>query len=163
MNSGILDIERRIESAALENLQEFEALTNLLAEGSTSVIRRRDASLTANYPCAYAEAYNMVEFGLHTGAYMGGLRLGGLTYKENDKSREIAKQITGAFRAWSQQTQLVTFVNGTTSAHTSGQYITFWAIEMEPDSPAYMVETESVRNYNEAISELMVVCRPSIT
>lgn len=155
MSSGLLDVERRIEAAALELLNSWTPLTPLVKQ----IIRRRDASIAADYPCAYVEAYNMVEYSMRTGNYLGGLRLGAMTYQVNDRSSEVVKQIIGALRMWMMQEDLAIQFTATTSAQTFGSYLT--VIAFEQDEGASYEFQEGSDKLNERILETTIVARPS--
>jgi len=162
--SGLLDIERRVELAALERLRGFADLLGLLS-APTDIVVNGDASSVATWPGVYVEAYNMAEYGTHTGNYMGGLRLGAYTYKDDDKDNAKAKQFLGAFRMWAQQIDLVSLLNGTASAQATGSKVWFFAAELDINgtggNPGFITEATRKTNANEAVLEISIVCAPS--
>jgi len=114
MADQIIDVERRLELAAQELLAAFTFLTALTT--ADRVFIRRDTSHAIDYPCATIQAIGFAEMGLHTGWYRGALQLAALTYREDDKSRSVLKQVLGAFRVFAQQTDLTTQFNATAIA-----------------------------------------------
>ena len=156
MSSGLLDIERRVEDAALELLNSFVDLTGIT--GFKRVIRRRDARYAAGYPCLWIECYNMAEYGLHTGCYLGGLRFGSISHAQDDLSRDIAKQIMGAVRMFCQQEDLETQFNNTAAAQAVGGLLTM--IHVANENAPYYNEVAGMPMH-EMIYELTIVARPS--
>ena len=114
MTDQIIDVERRLELAASELLKAFALLTDLTT--AARVFVRDDTSHDVDYPCATIYAMSFAEMGRNTGWYMGALQLAGMTYRADDKDRAKLKQILGACRAFSQQTNLVTQFNATAVA-----------------------------------------------
>jgi len=170
--SGLLDIERRAELAFLERLRGFDELLDIVgaANANTAIVQWKDASNEAQYPSAYVQAYNMAEYGANTGCYLGGVRLGGVTYIDDDVDKAVCRQFLGAFRSFAQQIDLVSLLNGTTSAQTVGSYIWFYACELDihgtgGNEPYIMDPQEGeigrFMRANQAIFELTVVCMPS--
>lgn len=164
--SGILDIERRVENAVIERLRGFTDVINLLKSGAASVMKKKDASVTAEYPSVYVEAYNFAEYGRHTGNYMGGIRFGAVTYRADDLNREIAKSILGGFRSFLQQVDLVSLLNGTVSAQTFGSLVWFFSVELDMfgsgGNAAFFEADEVATNRKwEAVQEVACVVAPS--
>ena len=114
MTAQIIDVERRLELATSELLKAFVLLTDLTT--ADRVFIRDDTSHNVDYPCATIYAMSFAEMGRHTGWYMGALQLAGMTYRAEDKDRAILKQILGACRAFSQQTDLEAQFNATAVA-----------------------------------------------
>jgi hypothetical protein len=152
--SGRLDVERRLEDAVLELLDAWTPLTSI--DDYRGTVKRRDLSVDAEYPRAYVQAYNMSEHGAHTGWYLGGLRLGALTYEDVDKSGGVVEQILGALRMWAQQENLVALINETVSAQTFGSELTLVYVVHDT---AYEDATEA--SLHARVLELTVVLRPS--
>jgi hypothetical protein len=125
------------------------------------VLARRDASAVAVYPCAYVEYINAVEFGLHTGCYFGTLRLGAVSYADDDIDREDVKKITGALRSWLQQEDLLTQLNATTAGKTLGQHVQFYAVQLDSGASYIPFETGIAQRLNEIVIDAMAVARPS--
>lgn len=163
MSSGLLDVERRVQSAALELLSAWTALTDLLADGT--VVQYRNAGVVAKFPSAYVQGYNFAEFGLHTGNYMGGLRIGGFSYMDDDEDRDVILQIMGALRSWAMQTGLATLLNNTTSAQTAGSELHVFAVETDMlgdgTQPGYFRDGSDSDRTHEATIEFTLVCMPS--
>ena len=114
MTDQIIDVERRLELAASELLKDFTLLTDLIT--GVGVFIRNDTSHDVAYPCATIYAMSFAEMGRNTGWYMGALQLAGMTYRADDKDRAKLKQILGACRAFSQQTDLAAQFNATAVA-----------------------------------------------
>lgn len=114
MADTVLDIERRLELAVIELLKAYSILTALIT--ATRVVIRRDTSHAVDYPCATVQVIMAAEFGNRTGWYRCALQLSGMTYREDDKSRDTLKQIAGALRSWGQQTDLLAQIDATASA-----------------------------------------------
>jgi len=114
MADTILDIERRLELAAVELLKAYSILTALTTVAR--VVIRRDTSHVVDYPCAAVQVINAAEFGNRTGWYRCALQLSAMTYREDDKSRDKLKQIAGTLRSWGQQTDLPAQIDATVSA-----------------------------------------------
>lgn len=112
-----IDVERRVELATLELLREFSILTALVATAQIRV--RTDTSEDLEYPAAVVEVIMSTQFGDYTGWYQCALQLGALTYRLDDTSRAVCKQILGALRGWAQQTDLHTQFNATDIAKAS--------------------------------------------
>jgi len=163
MSSGLLDVERRVQKAALESLLLWTDLTALLDDGH--IVEKRNAAVDGKLPSAYVEAANMAEYGLHTGNYMGGLRVGGLTYKDDDKDMEIVRKILGAARSWGMQTGLATVLNNTASASAAGSEVWFFAVENDiyggGGLPALIRGGNDENRMHEGVLELTAVCMPS--
>ena len=162
MSSGLLDIERRVVSAAIESLLTWAPLTDLVSD---RIVRRKDASTMKAFPAVYVECYNMSEWGLHTGNHLGGLRLGGMSYKDDDPDQDQVYQILGAFRSWLFQNGIVTILNNTLSARTAGSEV--WFFECTQDmhgqggNAAYITSNVNMDRTNEAVIEATIICMPS--
>ena len=169
--SGLLDVERRVESACVESLKTWTDLTALLENGADGIVSRRDCDEQAGFPSLYVEAYNLAEYGAHTGNYMGGLRLGGMTYIDDDVNQDTVKRVMGAARSWINRKDatgkegIVTILNNTTSAQTAGNEVYFFAVELDMfgdgGSQAYIVQSTRVNRAHEGIIEATIVCMPS--
>ena len=128
--SGLLDVGRRVEKAVVESLLTWNDLTDLLSN-PTAVGRKGQASARAVFPHAWVQGYNFAEYGLHTGNYLGGIRLGGVTYKDEDPDEDVVKSLQGAFLSWAQQSGLLTILNNTASAQAAGSEVWFFAVELD--------------------------------
>jgi hypothetical protein len=104
MADQIIDVERRLELATQELLKAWTLLTALTTVARVYI--RRDTSHAVDYPCAAVNVINAFEQGLRTGWYQCALQLSAMTYREDDKSRAVLKQVLGSLRAWGQQTDL---------------------------------------------------------
>ena len=163
-DSGLIDIEVRVEKCAVESLKTWTPLTSRLT-APAAIVRKRQASEDALWPGVYAQGYNFAEFGLHTGNYIGGLRVGALTYMDDDKDQDVCKALLGAFRSWAMQTGLKTILNNTASAQAAATAVWFFAAELdlfgEGGNVGYIVDGERNERANEGVLELTVVCMPS--
>lgn len=165
MASGLLDIERRVELTAIESLKTWVDLTNLLADGANSIVQMGDCDEEGEFPACYAEGINVAEFGHTSGNYVGGLRVGGLTYMDDDINQKKVKAILGAIRSWAQQSGLMTILNNTVSSQTAGAEVWFFAVELDPygdgASPAYIQKSSKGDRWYEGTMEIYIVCMPS--
>lgn len=151
-----IDIERRVEAAALELLKAFTPLVSSV--GATARIHvRRDAASGADYPCATVQAIGFAEFvDVQTGWYRGGLQVAAMTYRADDKDQKVAKGILGVLRAWAQRTDLVSQLNATTSAQAAGCELDVRDIRL--DDRAFDASDERTLEW---VLPLAVLCRPS--
>jgi hypothetical protein len=149
-----LDIERRLELAVVELLKAYTLLTALTTDAR--VFLRRDTSHAADYPCATVFVINAAELGPRAGWYKCALQLAGLTYRENDKSRDTLKQIIGALRAWGQQSGLEAALNASTSGSATATKLDVEDIRLEGGS--FDASQDKVQ---EEVVTLAVLCRPS--
>jgi len=178
IGSGILDVEARVEGAALELAKAYTDLIGLLENGAASVVIRRNGAVKASYPSVYVEAYNLAEYGGRTGNYIGGIRFGAVTYKDDDKSRAAMKQIVGGLRGLIAQGNIddnfadsfKDQLNSTVSAQASGSEVWFFTAQPDLDmSGANAVFYEEPRvdpnepenRINQGIIEVTIVCMPS--
>lgn len=164
--SGILDVERRVELAVLERVRGFTEILDLVKDKApTSIVHGNDASKPAVFPTCYVEAFNFAEFGRHTGNYMGGVRLGGMTFKDDDQGSLVSRAFLGAFKSWAQQVDLVSLLNGTTSANAFASRVWFFASELNINGDfgnvGFITESTRNTNVNEAVQEITMVCAPN--
>jgi hypothetical protein len=149
----------------VESLRTWTDLIALLENGVNGVVQGGDADTQAGFPQAYVQGINVAEFGLNTGNYIGGMRLGGLTYIDDDKNQENVKKVLGALRSWAQQSGLKTILNNTVSASAAGSEVWFFAVEMDfygDGASAAFIQTASKSDrWYEAVLELGIVCMPS--
>lgn len=154
MTDTNLDVERRLELAVLELVKAYTLVTDLTT--AARVFLRRDTSHAADYPCATVYVVNASEFGPRAGWYKCALQLAGMTYRENDKSRDTLKQIVGALRAWGQQGGLAASLTASTSGSATATKLDVEDIRLEGgafDSSTDKIQEETVT--------LAVLCRPS--
>ena len=121
--SGLLDIENRVDLAVQESLKDWESLTALIP--AANVLLKAEADKGEKYPALYVEAFDLAEFGRRTGWYLGGLRMGGISFQDDDRNRSVCKKIQGAAHMWVQQENVVELLNATASAQTFGNHVTF--------------------------------------
>lgn len=152
-----LDVEVRVEAACKELLAKNADLSALVGG---RILTARDATQTADYPSCYVEAYNVAESFLHTGVYQGGLRLGAVSYADDDKDRSVCKAILGHLREFFQDKDLVARLNNTTAAKTTATACWFHAVQIDM-SEAYMNETQLFVRQNEGIIEAMIIVMPA--
>jgi len=114
MTAQTIDIERRLELATQELLKNLSMLTNLTTADRVVVVG--DTSHNVDYPAAGIEVLNASEMERRTGWYLCGLQLSAMTYRKDDASRSVLKQIMGALRGFAQQTNLATQYNATAIA-----------------------------------------------
>lgn len=149
-----IDIENRIELAAIELLK---ALTGLVAlTGATRIYARNDTSHAAGYPAAAVQALAFAEYGNRTGWYRGALQVSAQTYRDDDKSKAVMKQILGELRGWAQQTDLPTQFNATTSAKTAATALDVRDAWLDGGS-----FDASEGNVNEMVLSVGMLCRPT--
>ena len=154
MTDTNIDIERRLELAVLELVKAYTLVTGLTT--AARVVLRRDTSHAADYPCATIKAINAPEFGKGTGWYMCALQLSAMTYREDDKSQDILKQILGALRSWGQQGGLAAALNASASGSATATALDVRDIRLEGgsfDSSTDKIQEETVT--------LAVLCRPT--
>lgn len=114
MAAVVIDIERRLELATQELLKSVAVLTALTT--AARVIIENDTSHAADYPAASIHVAGAPQFVDRTGWYLCALQLSALTYRKDDASRSVLKQILGALRGFIQQTDLASQYNATTIA-----------------------------------------------
>ena len=154
MSDTNIDIEQRLEKAVRELLAAYALVTDLTT--AARVFYKRDTSHAVDYPCATIQAISFAEIGLRTGWYKGALQLSGMTYRDDDKSRAVLKNILGALRGWGQQTDLKTQLNATVSAHAATTALDVRDIWLEGGS----VDVSEDKIQEEFIT-LATVCRPT--
>lgn len=154
MSIDRLDIEYRVELAALELLAAHAALVALLPTGG--IRARRDTSVEASYPAVLIQAIAFTEFGNRTGWYLGALQLAALTYQDDDKTRAALKVLVGELRGWAQQTDLATQFNSTAAAKATATKLDVRDIRL--DGPSADATAEKVQ---EEFISLAVLCRPT--
>ena len=154
MTATRIDIENRIELAAQELLKAFADLIALTTAARVYV--KRDTSHDVDYPCATVQAIGFAEMGKRTGWYKGALQLAAITYRDNDKSRLILKQILGELRGWGQQTDLATQLKATTIATTP-----VTALDVRDIWPEGGSADASADKIQEEFLTLAVLCRPT--
>ncbi len=149
-----IDIERRLELAVLELVKAYTLVTALTT--AVRVVLHRDTSHAADYPCATVNVINAFEQGLRTGWYQCALQLSAMSYREDDKSRNILKQILGALRSWGQQTDLIAQLNASVSATAAATALDVrdaWLEGGSFDMTEDKIQTE--------VLTLAVLCRPT--
>ncbi len=151
-----LDIERRVEEAALELLREYDALKGATGNVPARIRVRMDTEAAADYPCATVNAVGFAEFGERTGWYKGALQLGAMTYRPDDKDAKAVKAVLGALRGWAQRKDLPAALNATVAAGTQETEIEFREIKLDGSTFDY-----SEGRIREWILPLEVLCRPS--
>jgi len=154
MAAVIIDIESRLELATLELLKALVILTDLTTVAR--VVIYRDTSQPAAYPSAAISVITAPQFGDRTGWYLCGLQLSAFTYRENDKSRAVLKQIAGALRGWAQQTDLPTQYNATTSAKATATALDVRDVTLDGNS--FDNSADKIQEY---VVPLAVLCRPT--
>jgi len=153
----LLNVEKRLEDAAIELLAAYADLTGVT--GFVRVQRYEDASLDAAYPIAAVRCMAVAEHGHHTGCYQCGLELVALSYKLDDKAKTIVREVLGALRGWVQQDDVIAQLNATASATADATKLT--VIDVLLEDAAYDSEALEPRNYNEYVMPATIVCRPS--
>lgn len=149
-----IDIENRVELAAIELLKALTGLVGLT--GATRIYARGDASHAADYPAALVQAIGFAEFGNRTGWYRGALQLSAATYRDDDKSRTILKQVLGELRGWAQQTDLPAQFNGTNSAKATATALQVRDAWLEGGA-----FDASDGNAQEQVLSVALLCRPT--
>lgn len=129
-----LDVEKRVEAAAVELLQAFDLLIDAVGYEPLNIRRRGDTSREAQLPRVWVQAIGFAEFGRHTGQYLGALQMGSMNYRADDPEGTVLDNIIGALRGWAQQTDLVTQLNATFVAQASETELTvnYFALEGAP-------------------------------
>ena len=154
MTATRIDVENRVELAAQELLKAFTSLTALTTAARVYV--KRDTSHDVDYPCATVQAIAFAEMGKRTGWYQGALQLSAMTYRDDDKSRLIMKQILGELRGWGQQTDLATQLKATVIATTPAT-----ALDVRDIWPEGASFDSSLDKIQEETITLAVLCRPT--
>lgn len=154
MTDTNIDIERRLELAVLELIKAYALVTALTT--AARVVLRRDTSHAVDYPGACIQVVNAAQFGNRTGWYMCALQLAAQTYREDDKSRDKLKQIVGALRSWSQQTDLAAQLIASDSAKATATALDVEDIRLEGGS--FDASQDKVQ---ELTISLAVLCRPT--
>lgn len=148
-----LDIEDRLEKAALELLRADTALATLFG---SKVRAARQLNVSADYPLLTASAANMTEDFERAGWYRGGLTLTAHTYSSDDPTQDTLKSGLGTARGWAQQADLVAQLNATASASASGSELQ--VVYALLDGGAFDESDEHVQRRSIV---LQVVARPS--
>jgi len=157
MAAVMLDIETRVEAAALELLRAISGLTTLVG-GAARVRRAFDGTSQAAFPCATVHAVNFIEHGAHSGCYLGILRLSALTYQDVDKAGTQVRSILGWLRGWAQQTDLAAQINDTVTAKATATKLTcVWATCHQ----ALAYENAEIKNVRQWIFEPLLLVRPN--
>jgi hypothetical protein len=152
-----LDVENRLELAAHELLAAEADL--IAAVGDVARIRVGYAGdVDVDYPCCYVHAVNFTEETSRTGWYSGLMRLGACTYRADDSTLSTAKAILGWLRGFAQLSDLVTQLNGTTSATTAATALTVAHVTL---AEAMAYEMQPGTRVVELALEPWVLCRPS--
>jgi len=151
------DIEKRVELVATESLAGYKAISDLVT--TAGVVRRRGDAYGI-FPSIYVEGYNFMEFGLHTGNYRGGLRIGCMSYVDDDLDADQAKAVLGAVRQWAQQVDLVDLLNKTDAARAAISEAWFFAAQID-ENAAYSEDPDLTGKVNTFILEVMIVMMPS--
>jgi len=154
MTATRIDIENRVELAVQELLKAFTSLTALTTVARVYV--KRDTSHNVDYPCATVQGIAFAEIGKRTGWYQGALQLSAMTYRDEDKSRLILKQVLGELRGWGQQTDLAAQLKATTIATTPAT-----ALDVRDIWPEGASFDSSLDKIQEETITLAVLCRPT--
>lgn len=154
MAAQLIDIERRLELATRELLQALAILTNLTT--SARVVIRGDTSHDVDYPAAGIEVLNAMQMERRTGWYLCGLQLSAMTYRKDDASRAVLKQILGALRGFAQQTDLPTQYNATAIAKATATALDVREAWLDGQS-----FDESEDKIQRMILPVAVLCRPT--
>ena len=149
-----IDIENRVELAAQELLKAFASLTDLTTAARVYV--KRDTSHDVDYPCATVHGIAFAEMGKRTGWYQGALQLSAMTYRDDDKSRLILKQILGELRGWGQQTDLPAKLKATVKATALATALDVRDIWLDGGS-----FDASLDKIQEEVITLAILCRPT--
>ena len=152
-----LPVENNLKMAAIELLRKFPLLPGLLGDKPEGrIIRRRDLTTDAKYPCVWIGTQAFVEEGIGTGWYMGTLQLGAMTYRADDLDHSVNDRLLGALRAFAQQPDLATQLNQTQSAGSveSALDVRF----VNNDQAAFDFSEERIQ---EQILGVSVLCRAS--
>jgi len=152
-----LDVETRVESAVGELLNAMSELNTELG-GAGKIFVAYAGDHTTQYPCAYYKAEAFGEFTVRTGWYMGNIRLGSCTYKEDDKDTAKVKKVLGWLRGWAQQCDLATQITNSTSAQTAGSELTCEDV-MVDNLPVDFSEGQEIY---EMFLDVRMLVRPSI-
>ena len=154
MSTTRVDIENRVALAAQELLKACSGLIALTTADRVYVYG--DTSHAVDYPCATVNAIGFAEMGNGLGWYKGALQLSAMTYRDDDKSRAVLKQILGELRGWGQQTDLPAQFNATVIAKTTATALDVrdaWLEGASFDSSEDKIQDETIT--------LAVLCRPT--
>jgi len=154
MAAVIIDIERRLELAVKELLLSCAVVTNLTT--TARVFVKYDTSHASNYPAALIHVANAPQFGDRTGWYLCALQLSAATYRKDDESRAVLKQITGALRGFLQQTDIHTQLNATAIAKAAATALDVREVWL--DGGSFDASEDKIQ---EMVVTASALCRPT--
>jgi len=157
-----LDVEWRVEAAALEILRAVSGLVALMY-GADDATRKANIKRVLSFnkgvtpPSLVLYARDFTEATSRTGWYRGGITMTALTYQADDPDKSVVAAIFGYMRGFGQLTDLPSQINDTVAAQAAGSELT--CEHAECDGTPYD-ESTGTKLYDRSL-DVQLLVRPS--